>query len=168
MDNNQIKYGKLLTSDAKLQRNYFNELCKLLGIVVIYRPLREGKTWTNYGEIDANYFPPKAVGCIFEEYPTQRTTKKLGWNSEQQTNASIISVPYDLENLQIGSLFIIPSGLDNAKGRLFRVTKMSNIMVYPASITCELVPEYETKMDSSLKNYKHTSFNLLNEEPDVL
>ena len=55
----------------------------------------------------------------------------------------MIHVPYDLPNLEVGALFIVPSGLDNAVGRVFRVISMQNIMVYPASITCEIAPEWE-------------------------
>ena len=43
---------------------------------------------------------------------------------------------------------------------------MSNIMIYPSSITCQLVPEYEDTFNSSQYNYKHSSFNLLNEEEE--
>ena len=161
--------GVLLNgNNIKLHRNYFKQMVKLIGINVIYRQPMENKTWDGYGELEGSFYPPTVVGCIFTEHPNQKSLKKLGWVAELNESSSIIEVPYDLPGIQVGALFIVPSGLDNAKGRLFRVTKMSNIMIYPASITCELVPEYETKMDSSLKNYKHTSFNLLNEEPDVL
>ena len=87
--------------------------------------------------------------------------KKLGWVSELTTDASIISVPYDLPNLQVGSLFIIPSGIDKATGRLFRVVELSNTMAYPASITCRLVPEYEDTMQPEELSFTHSSFNVL-------
>ena len=92
--------------------------------------------------------------------------KKLGWVSELQTETSIISVPYDTPKIQVGALFIVPGGLDNSQGRLFRVTELSNIMIYPASITCQIVPEYYNEFDSSLYNHSSNSFNLLNEEGD--
>ena len=41
-----------------------------------------GKYYTNYTEIESNYFEPIEVGCIFDEHPTQQTLKKLGWVSE--------------------------------------------------------------------------------------
>ena len=104
------------------------------------------------------------VGCIFEEHPTQQTLKKIGWVSELQQNASIIHVPYDLENLQQGSLFIIPSGIDTAKGRLFRVVQIVDIMVYPASVACEIVPEYENTFEPALSTFEQSSFNVLREE----
>ena len=161
--NIENKYGILLTPDIKLQRNYFKEMVKLLGINVIYRAVKPGKKYTNYAEIDANYEQPLLEGCIFNEHPDQQTLKKIGWVSELQQNASIIHVRYDLPNLEQGALFIVPSGLDNAKGRLFRVVKITNIMVYPASIACEIVPEYENTYEPSLNDFTDSSFNLLNE-----
>ncbi len=165
----QNKYGVLLTPDIKLHRKYFDELVGLIGITLYYRAPKPNKTYTFYGEIDSNYQEPEAVGCIFDEHPDQQTLKRLGWVAELQEGASIVSVPYDLHDLQQGSLFYLPSGLDNAPPRLFRVTKMSTIMVYPASITCELVPEYPTELPVSLvTDFKGRDFTLLtdDEEPD--
>jgi hypothetical protein len=161
--NNQ--YGLLLNQkDILIQRKYFEEMTQLIGVRVIHRAPRKGKSYTTYGEIDSNYFEPEEVGCIFDEHPTQRTMKRLGWNAELDTNASIISVPYDLNGLQKGSLFVIPSAFDNTKGRLFRVEEISGIMIYPCSLTCRLVPEYETTFANNLYNHQNNSFNLLNRE----
>ncbi len=161
-----MKYGMLLNKDIKLHRQYFKEMCKLLGISVIYKSLKDGAKWTTYGEVDANYNPPILLGCIFNDHPDQSTLKKIGWVSELQENASIIHVPYDTPGLQVGCLFIVPSGIDDGKGRLFRCTKLTNIMVYPASIACEIVPEYENTFRKSLKSHKNNSFNLLNGEEE--
>ena len=160
----QNKYGILITPDIKLHRLYFKEMVKLHGINVIYRSLKPGKKWTTYGEVNANYNNPELIGCIFDEHPTQQTLKKLGWVSELQESSSLIHIPYDTNGIEVGCLFVVPSGLDDGKGRLFRCTKLSNIMVYPASITCEIVPDYENTYHESLNNFKQTSFNLLNEE----
>lgn len=162
------KYGSLLTPDIKLHRQYFRELCKLLGIRVLYRAPYPGKEYTIYSEIDSNYEAPILTGCIFEEHPTQQTLKKLGWVSELQEGASLIHVDYDLPNLQRGALFIVPSGLDNTKGRLFRVASLMTSIVYPASVVCEIVPEYENTFNEEDYNFDHSSFNLLNEEADPL
>ena len=158
------KYGLLLQSSIKLHRQYFGEMVKLLGIQAIYRAPKKDKHWTSFTEIESNYQCPELVGCIFEEHPTQKTIKKLGWDSELQTEASLISVPYDLHDIQTGALFIIPTGLDNAKGRLFRVTELSVGIVYPASVTCKIVPEWGDGYTPTQSNFKHTSFNLLTEE----
>lgn len=160
----QQKYGKLLTPDIKIHRKYFDEMVKLLGIQVIYRAPRKDKHWTTYSEIESNYKEPLLIGCIFEEHPTQNTMKKRGWVSELQESSSLIDIAYDTPEIQLGALFIVPSGIDNSKGRLFRCVKITNSMVYPAAITCEIVPEYENTYISENKNYEHSSFNLLNKE----
>lgn len=157
------KYGKLLTPDIKLHRKYFDEMVKLLGIQVIYRAPRKDKHWTTYSEISSNYKEPLLIGCIFEEHPTQSTMKKRGWVSELQTDSSFIDIAYDTPDIQVGALFIVPSGLDDGKGRLFRCVTMQNSMIYPAAITCKIVPEYENTNTLDNKDYQHSSFNLLNE-----
>ena len=160
MDN----YGLLLNSDIKIHRRYFEEMTRLIGITALYRAVMPGKKYTIYAEIDSNYKPAIPVGCIFEEHPDQRSMKKMGWVSELQEGESIISVPYDLKDLQVGCLFIIPSGIDNTKGRIFRVTELLNIMVYPSSITCKIVPQYENNFNDSMLSHETNSFNLLDEE----
>lgn len=164
MDLNKNKYGILLNNDIKLQRNYFNEMCSLIGINVVYRAPKTDKNYTTYTEIKSNYKEPIIIGCIFDEHPTQQTLKKMGWVSELQENSSIIHVAYDTPDLQQGALFSVPSGLDDGNDRLFRVVKLSNIMVYPASIACEIVPEYHNTYQESQNNFSNSSFNLLREE----
>ena len=163
----ETSYGLLLNQkDILLQRQYFDEMCSMIGVKVIHRAPRPDKHYTTYSEIESNYFEPELVGCIFDEHPNQRTMKKLGWNAELDTSVSIISVPYDLRGLQQGSLFIIPSAFDNAKGRLFRVVEITSIMIYPCSLTCKIVPEYENTFSENQFNHQCNSFNLLNREDD--
>lgn len=160
-------YGALLNGpDIKLHRQYFTEMCDLIGVKVLFYAPKENKHWTTYAEIKTNFYDPILVSCIFEDHPNQYTMKKLGWDSELQENASLISVPYDLKDLQVGAIFIVPSSIDNTKGRVFRVVRMRNSMIYPSSITCELVPEYENTFSSSEYSYKNSSFNLLNDEEE--
>lgn len=160
-------YGLLLNErDIKLQRKYFDEMCTMVGVKVIHRAPRAGKSYTTYSEIDSNYYEPQIVGCIFEEHPNQRTMKRLGWNSELSENASVISVPYDLKGLQQGSLFIVPSAFDRSKGRVFRVAEITGIMIYPCSLTCKIVPELESTFTDNTYMHKTNSFNLLNREED--
>lgn len=159
-------YGLLINPDTKLHRKWFKEMTRLIGINVIYRPPLVDKQYTPTGELFSHYGAPQVVGCIFEEHPTQQTTRKLGWVAELSENSSIIHVPYDLQDLQKGAIFIVPSGIDNAIGRVFKVVRMSNIMVYPASISCEIVPEYKNNFDESQFSHADNTFNLLNEEED--
>ena len=164
----QKKYGLLLNDTIKIQRQYFEEMVSLIGVYCVYMAPKKDKHWTTYAEIESNYEQPEQVGCIFQEHPDQKTMKMLGWVSELQNDASIISVPYSLKDkgLQVGALFIVPSAMDNTNGRLFRVVEISNEMVYPSSITCKLVPEYEDTFDKSLFEHSDNSFNLLREEGD--
>ncbi|MBQ6627830.1 MAG: hypothetical protein IJH65_03265 [Methanobrevibacter sp.] len=157
-------YGVLLNQNTKLHRRYFNEMVRLIGVQVLYKAPKENKHYNLQSELISNYEDPIKVGCIFEEKLTQRTAKKLGWIAELQESAALIHVPYDLPGLQIGALFTIPSAYDNTKGRTFRVVRMSAIMVFPASITCEIVPEYETTIQpAELQLFNSSDFNLLNE-----
>lgn len=163
------KYGQLLNQNIKLTRQYFREMVKLLGIYVLYRAPKPDKSYNTYGELDNCFEQPVLTGCIFDEHPTQQTLKKIGWVAELQENSSLIHVDYDLPNLQQGALFIIPSGLDNGEGRIFRVVSMSNSIVYPASITCEIVPEWEdTFVPETAYDYSHSSMNLIAEEDDPM
>lgn len=162
------KFGSLLTPDIKLYRQYFEELVSLYGIKVVYYAPRTDKHYEMHGELFSNYQEPEVIGCIFDEYPDQRSMRKKGWVVELQDGASLISVPFDLHDLQRGALFAIPSGLDNSKGRLFRVESLINTMVYPSSITCEIVPEWEDTMPDSKLNRQYQDFNLLaQEDPNV-
>ena len=131
MDN---RYGRLITPDIKLHRKWFDEMVRLIGIQVVYRAPRKDKHWTSFAEIESNYQPSIVIGCIFDEHPTQQTMKKIGWVSELQRDSSLIHIAYDTPDIQQGALFIVPSGLDDGKGRLFRCVKLTNSIVYPASI----------------------------------
>ena len=59
---------------------------------------------------------------------------------------------------------MLPSAYCEDDFRLFRVDEISSIMMYPASLTCRLVPEYQNEHSQSLSDYKKSSFNLLNRE----
>lgn len=151
-----------------IQRKYFEEFLRLKGIRVLHRaPRPQANNRTVYGEFDSRYFEPTVTGCIFEEHPTQFSMKKVGWATSLSEGTSLIHVPYDLEGLQAGSLFIIPSGLDNAEGRVFVVLRLSNIAIYPASISCEIGPKMiNTNPQSTITNFTETNFNLLGEAED--
>ena len=168
--NTLSNYGLLIDEKAiKLHRMYFKELCALNGIKVVYRaPKDSSKHYDQYTEEFSNYEKPEVIDCIFEEHPQQETIKKLGWVSELQTNSSIIHVPYDLKGLQKDALFIVPSAIDNSEGRLFRAKKLSTIMIFPASISVEIIPEYENTFEDDQLDFKHSGFNVLNEEEDIL
>lgn len=161
--------GLLLNDkNIKLHRSYFQQMVKLLGLNVLYRaPIPDAKQYNMYGELDAHFYQPEMVGCIYDEHPSQKTMQKLGWNAEMADSSVIIHVPYDLKGLQAGALFIIPSGLDNTEGRVFKVLRMGSIALYPASISCELGPVMINQDDpATVHDFEHSNFNMLDGESD--
>lgn len=162
MDQNDVG-SLLIEKNIKLQRFYFKQLLKLRGIKVLFRaPRPELKEYNTYGELDARYYPAVETLCIYDEHPTQKTMKKLGWDSQLNDTTTLIHVPYDLEGVQAGALFIIPSGLDNAPPSTFRVARMSSIAVFPSCITCELAPEWGNNMNKSqIVDFEKSNFNVL-------
>lgn len=156
MSNNKTDYGLLLIeNNIKLNRLYFKQMVALIGINCKYKAPLKNKTYDINADLQTGYQPEITVGCIFEEHPDQKSLKKAGWVAELQEGSSVIHVPYDLPDLQVGALFDVPSGLDNAPTRTFRVIKMSNIMIYPASISCEIALEYKSVDEQHLITTAH-------------
>ena len=155
MSDIKTNYGLLINKDIKLHRTWFKQMTALHGINCKYRAPLKNKEYDNRGDLQSGYASEILVGCLFEEHPDQKSLKKAGWVAELQENSSIIHVPYDLPDIQVGALFEVPSGLDNGKSRLFRVISMSNIMIYPASIACEIALEYESVDEQYLTTTAH-------------
>ena len=156
MSDNRKDYGILIReNDIKLHRMWFKQMLALHGINCKYRAPLTNKDYDIHGDLQTGYKPEIIVGCLFEEHPNQKSLKKAGWVAELQEGSSMIHVPYDLPDLQVGALFEVPSGLDKSKGRVFRVISMSNIMIYPASIACELALEYESVDEQRLITTAH-------------
>lgn len=159
-------YGILVNPDALLHRQWFMEFLRLHGKQALYKcPIN--KKYNQVGELQCDYGSPIVVGCIYEDRPSQKTTHKLGWNSQLQEEASLIHVPYDTENLELGGRFILPSAFDNTKGEVFRVVSMSAVgEIYPYAISCALVPVFEDMFDKGQFDYTKSNLNLLFEEED--
>ena len=156
MSDNRKDYGILIReNDIKLHRMWFKQMLALHGINCKYRAPLTNKDYDIHGDLQTGYKPEIIVGCLFEDHPNQKSLKKAGWVAELQEGSSMIHVPYDLPDLQVGALFEVPSGLDKSKGRVFRVISMSNIMIYPASIACELALEYESVDEQRLITTAH-------------
>ena len=136
----------------------------LIGISCIHKAPCRNKHYTVDGEVTSNYEEPQLTGCIFVDHPDAKTLRKIGWVTELEDSASLIHVPYDLKGLQQGSLFIIPDAFNPKQGRVFRVVQMKANLVYPASVTCEIVPEWENTFENAQLAFPKTNFNLLVEE----
>jgi hypothetical protein len=156
MSDIKTNYGILINKDIKLHRSWFKQMVALHGINCKYRAPLKNKEYDIHGDLQTGYKPEILVGCLFVEHPDQKSLKKAGWVAELQEGSSIIHVPYDLPDLQVGALFDVPSGLDTGKDRTFRVISMSNIMIYPASIACEIALEYESNDEQHLIIVAHT------------
>ena len=152
--------------NIELQRFYFEEMVRLKGINLIYRAPRENKSYNGYGELDSFFYEPIVVGCIFEDHPSQQTMKKLGWNSELQEEASVVHLPYNTPKLQRDALVIVPSGVDNSEGRLFRITKMSTICIYPAAVACQIAPVWKSDFEQGQLEHRDNNFNLLKDDEE--
>ena len=165
MDKNDT--GLLINEkNVKLQRFYFKQAVRLVGIQTFYRAPRKDKHYNGYGELDAFFYEPYKTGVIFEEHPTVWTMKKLGWDTELQEGETLIHVPYDVPQLQSGGVFEIPSGLDNTEPRRFRVLKMAASLVYPSEIVCHIAPLYTSNFDKTALTHTDNNFSLLNDEEE--
>lgn len=154
--------------DIELHRKWFKQMVKLIGLNVLYRAPRESKTYDTWGELDTAYYEPILVGCIYQDHPTQQTAKKLGWNAELSEGATLIVVPYDLPKLQVGSLFIIPSGLDDGQARVFKVIRMKVTAIFPSEIVCELGPMIKSNHEAGLsKDFSKRNTSVIVEQTDM-
>lgn len=156
MSNNQSSdYGLLISPDIKLHRAYFKEMTRLHGIKTMYKYPIDGTQLDVRGDVVNKYSSENEVWCILQEYPDQKTLKKMGWAAEFNDGNCIMHVPYDLEHLQVGCLFTLPSAIEGAPARQFRVVQLSSIMIYPASFAVEVGVEY-INIDEPILHEKDT------------
>ena len=160
-------YGILLNQqNLRYQRQQFQQMVRLLGVNVTYYSIKD-RQFTSYAELIGDPNNGIKIGCIFSEHLDQKTQRKLGWNAELTENELIANLPYDTPDIQVGCLLLIPSGLDGAPPRLFRISKMANSMIYPSSILCECVPEmYDSTPKNEVEDFRDSSFNVLMKDED--
>ena len=147
--------------NVELQRFYFKQAVKLIGIQVKYRAPREDKKYNGYGELDTYFYEPLNTGVIFEEHPNIWTMRKLGWDVELQEGETLVHVPYDLPKLERGGILEVPSGLDNTSPKRFRILRMRASMVYPSEIVCHIAPLFTSTYSNTQQEHKDNNFNLL-------
>ena len=151
----------LARSDALIHRKYFQEMLDLYGIASMYFQVRkETAHYNEAGEFSAFYHDPIFCRILFDQVPKISTLKKLGWTSELDSTQPLVHVDYDLPELQVGACFAVEDPMRPGKSRLFRITKMSMGIIYPASVTCQLVavlgdiPENTLQPDTAVKRNK--------------
>lgn len=155
--------GQLIGNDSTLLRKMFKEVAKLLGVECLYCEIKDStKKYDVHGGLEGYYKDPIPMDIIFEENPRQKTLKRLGWFSEDSENKPIIAqLPYDAPGLQRGCLLLIPAAI-NGEYKPFRITEISNGIVYPDSFYVKLAPEFEMRNPDMLdKDYDENSFNYL-------
>ena len=162
--------------DAIVQRHYFKEVAKLLGIrVKYYYPIYE--TATIHAEIKCQYSDAIDLDIVFQENPKVATLKAIGWVQEFKDDKPYIAMfPYDTPNLQTKSkIHLTPEQTIDEKGGDFEITSINTIFQYPDCYICTVVPifdndnnlsdirnDYNTTGDESA-NYNHIDNDL---EPD--
>lgn len=152
--------------NVNLQRFYFKQAVRLIGINVFYRAPRKSKKYNGYGELDTYFIDPIKVGVIFEDHPSIWTMRKLGWDSELLDGETLIHVPYDTPNLESGGMIEVPSGLDDTPPKRFRILKMRTSMVYPSEVVCHIAPLFTSTYDATATNYSSNNFNLLKDKDE--
>ena len=152
--------------NVNLQRFYFKQAVRLIGINVLYRAPRKNKKYNGYGELDTYFLEPINVGVIFEDHPNIWTMRKLGWDSELQEGETLIHVPYDTPNLESGGMLEVPSGLDDTPGKRFRILKMRTSMVYPSEVVCHIAPLFTSTIDNSQQQHQDNNFIMLKHRDD--
>lgn len=135
--------GLLNRDDSTIMRNYFNEMCQLIGISVGYQYVTK-KELTIHSEDNSEYSMPIRINILFDENPSTDTLNKIGWISEIGDQKPIIAnLPYNTPNLTVNARIIIESNDGISRPRVFRITKIKADLEYPEAYTCALVPIFD-------------------------
>lgn len=159
----------LINQDAEIFREYFEECLELWGIPALYFQCKDenipmDKQFTVLGEMSKHYYAPLEKHVIFEATPKVQTLRKLGWVTELDKEQPIVHVEYNLPGLTRGAVFKIKDPMSLTDGRLFRVTKMSLGILYPASIACQIVAVLGKEPEETLHPYDGPKSIFLNKK----
>lgn len=132
--------GLLVTRDVLMQRKYFKEMCKLVGISCAYQWVTK-KEFTIHSEKNFEYSQPIRMDIILNENPTIDTLNTYGWLSELGDTLPLIAhLPFDTPELIIGCRITLATVEGTARPRIFDITKIGSNMEYPESYTVALAP----------------------------
>lgn len=143
----------IIQDDARIFKFYAKEALEMYGIPSEYYQCKPGRTFTTLGELKACYYDPVRTKVIFDQAPQVRTLKKLGWVTELDAQQPIVHVMFDLPGLEVGCLFNIKDPLTIDSGRMFRITKMSTGILYPATVTCQIVAIMGDEIEETTNPY---------------
>jgi hypothetical protein len=122
-------------------------MCKLLGVPIkYYSPVNID--YDIYGLQDILVDSGIDMNMIFDESPKVSTIKRLGWYKEDSNELPILChLSYSTPNLQKGSYIgiyppeeLLSDNPDVGSIRIFKVTRISTIQIYPEAWTCQLAP----------------------------
>lgn len=132
--------GMLIRNEALLQRRYFKEMCKLVGISVAYQWVTD-KKYTIHSEKNFKYSQPIRMDVILNENPTIETLNTYGWLSEIGDSLPLIAhIPFDTPNLMVGCRITLATIRGTNRPRIFDITKIGSNLEYPDSYTVALAP----------------------------
>ena len=143
----------ILQNDLTALRYYMEEMLDMYGVPAKYYQIKPGHKFTVAGEISAHYFNPTNCKVLFDQVPKISTLRKLGWLTELDQAASLIHIAFDTAGIAFGALYEIKDPLTPDSGRLFRVTKMQTGIIFPAFITCQIVPVVGTAPEETVQPY---------------
>jgi hypothetical protein len=149
--------GLLNRKDAKIFRNYFSEMVKLIGQSVGYQYVVERKL-SIHSEDNSKLSMPIRIDILFDENPQVDTLNRLGWVSEINGQKPIvINMPYNTPNLTVNARVIIESVDGTPRPRVFKITKIVSDLEFPDAYTCAIVPvfdQYIQKNQYTLVNHE--------------
>jgi len=149
--------GLLTKNDATIYRRFFKEMARLRGQTVLYQYLIK-----NYETIHGEVIPvklsdPIAIDVIFNENPSIKTLKRLGWLSiDPDDKPYIMQMPYDTPNLTVDAEVSIQPVDSIGKPTRFRITEIRTLLEFPDCYTCRVAPVPES---DDPKNVYDTGYN---------
>lgn len=149
--------GLLNRQDAKIFRQYFSEMVKLIGISVGYQYVVE-RRMTIHSEDNSVLSTPIRLDVLFDENPQVDTLNRLGWVSEiNGQKPVVVNMPYNTPNLTVNARVIIESVDGVERPRVFKITQIVSDLEFPDAFTCALVPvfdQYTQKNQYTLVNHE--------------
>lgn len=135
--------GLLVRDDSRLYRRYFNEMCRLIGITVLYQYVVK-KEMTIHSEDNSILSMPIQLDILFDDNPTIDTLNKLGWITEiGEQKPIVVNVPYNTPNLTVNARITVETTDGVKRPRIFQITKIQSDLEYPDAFTCAAVPVYD-------------------------
>lgn len=161
--------GFLVDSGTKLYRNWFKEMCFLLGFEVEYQFVREYKE-TDFAEFEvySKYSKPIKTNIVFERNPTVKTLKTLGWFSQDSDEKPYIAfLAFDIPHLTVGAKLIIPPFEElGSSNNEFIVEEITTNLQFPDCWVVKLAPSFKQKQESQevtevTEQIQDSNFNFL-------